>query len=193
MYVHKVYNVYFQTCTNYVIIQVTATTLEELTKRDQRVRYFKGLYDICTRDNVPYLKGYTTEDAEGRHFDPKSQLCPPQISALWRKNLRGPALDTLRFFWVPHMEHLLFCSFPCLQLTFLISAVPSSGSKNHLPTNIHSLTQSSQAPRQSYWNIERTHLQYLCIVHLIEALRWFFDSDLQGIFFVPIKRSVTMQ
>ena len=75
-------NIYFKTRTNYVIIQVTATTLEELTKRDQRVRYFKGLYDICTRDNVPYLKGYTTEDAEGRHFGPKSQLRPPQISAL---------------------------------------------------------------------------------------------------------------
>ena len=76
-------NIYFKTRTNYVIIQVTATTLEGITKTDQqRVRYFKVLHDICTRGNVPYLKGYTTEDAEGRHFDPKSQLCPPQISAL---------------------------------------------------------------------------------------------------------------
>ena len=144
--------------------------------------------DICKRGNAPYLKGYTTEDAEERHFGPKSQPCPPQISALWRKNLRGPALDTLRFVWVPHLEHLLFCSFPCLQLTFLICAVPSSGSKNHLPTNIRSLTQSSQALRQSYWNIARTHF-----VHLMEALGWFFDSDLQGIFFVPFKRSITIQ
>ena len=62
-------------------------------------------------------------------------------------------------------ETCTFLFFSCLQLTFLICAVPSTGSKNHLPTNIRSLTQSSQALRQSYWNIERTYLQYLCFVH----------------------------
>ena len=75
--------IYFKTRTNYVIIQVTATTLEGITKTDQqRVRYFKVLHDICTRGNVPYLKGYTIEDTEGRHFGAKSQPRPPQISAL---------------------------------------------------------------------------------------------------------------
>ena len=178
-------NIYFQTRTNY-----DSTYGNHVGGNNKNGSESKKCYMIFVSvAMLPIWRVTQRRMQKGDTLVPSPNPARHKYPHFDAKTSAGPLLIPYASFGC-HIWNIYFSVF---FLVFLICAVPSSGSKNHLPANIRSLTQSSQALRQSYWNIERTYLQYLCFVHLMEALGWFFDSDLQGIFFVPIKRSITIQ